>query len=86
MTDPMPLALRLAAILHLTSSLALRGATPLKDAALQSHLGEALADGALSSPELQQALAELLAAVLPPPTREHATGWRAAVPSPTHLH
>lgn len=61
--DPpeMPLDLRLAAILNLLSSSALRGATATKTAALQMHLEAAAAAPEVMAEPLREALAEVLA-------------------------
>lgn len=63
-TDPMPIDLRLAAIVTLLSASALRGPTVAKTAALRTHLFTALADETLV-PQLRDALEQSLA------------GWRA---------
>ncbi|WP_371322678.1 hypothetical protein VX159_09645 [Dechloromonas sp. ZY10] len=57
----MPLDLRLAAILNLLSSSALRGATANKTAALQMHLEAAAAAPEAMAEPLREALAEVLA-------------------------
>lgn len=56
----LPLDLRLAAILSLLSSSALRGATPNKTAALQMHLEAAAAAPETMAEPLREALAEVL--------------------------
>lgn len=57
----LPLDLRLAAILTLLSSSALRGATPNKTAALQMHLEAAAAAPEVMAEPLREALAGVLA-------------------------
>ena len=59
-TENMSLDLRLAAIVTLLSSSALRGATANKTAALRAHLAAAVAAQA-SHPHLRDALAQTLA-------------------------
>ena len=55
----MPMDLQLAAVIHLLSSSALRGATPAKTDALRSHLrGIAAANGL--NPHLREVLLEAL--------------------------
>ncbi len=60
-TDDMPLDLRLAAIITLLSSSALRGATANKTAALQSHLEAAAFAADEIGPHLKDALEQTLA-------------------------
>lgn len=59
-TAPLPLDLRLAAILTLLSASALRGPTAAKAAALRTHLAAALADKTLT-PTLRDTLDQTLA-------------------------
>lgn len=60
-TDEMSLDQRLAAIITLLSSSALRGATANKAAALQSHLDAAAFAAEALGPYLQEALEQILA-------------------------
>lgn len=66
----MPVDLRLAAVVHLLSSSALRGATPNKTEALRAHL-RGLAAQADLNPYLKSALQEVL------------QGWEAVDCHPT---
>ena len=59
--DDLPLDLRLAAIIHLLSSTALRGTTAGKTACLQAHLVAAVQDGEALGPALQDAVESALA-------------------------
>ena len=59
--DDLPLDLRLAAIIHLLSSTALRGTTANKTACLQAHLVAAVQDGDALGPALQDAVESALA-------------------------
>lgn len=60
-TDEMSLDLRLAAIITLLSSSALRGATANKTAALQSHLEAAAVASEVLGPYLKDAVEQTLA-------------------------
>ena len=59
-TEPMPFDLRLAAIVTLLSSSALRGATANKTAALRVHLAAAASDSQID-PWLKDAIEQALA-------------------------
>lgn len=60
-SNDLPLELRLAAIVTLLSSSALRGATVNKTAALQAHLEAAIRCAGQLNPQLKDALAQSLA-------------------------
>ncbi|MFT3847422.1 MAG: hypothetical protein QM739_01725 [Propionivibrio sp.] len=60
-TDPMPLELRLAAIITLLSSSAIRGATPCKSQALRLHLEAAALSATPLNAQLRIALENALA-------------------------
>lgn len=64
-TDDMPIAIRLAAIVTLLSSCALRGPTATKAAALRNHLA-----AAASFPELEPTLRDAI--------EQSLAGWQAA--------